>query len=202
MNWNLRTNEARLRRYLDGLLHPTEQAASTSCEHVFTLYSAGWPVFSPCTRPLHTLAQVVTAAATFRFGSRRDDGAPRAGRRAIALAAGLPSPRFVVYARFPGRDLSYSLRPSGFSFSSQKLADLHPARIYPNADIQAHRFIPKRKFRQRPGAWVLKCKRAYKTGHTPTPGATIFPQIPPNNSLAAPTTQIRPSAPKQQNPCR
>jgi anti-sigma factor RsiW len=198
MNWTCEHTEARLSDYLDGLLHPAEQAAFdlhvNTCGRCTPLVAGVSHVLGT----LHTLAQVEPPPQLFDSILTATLG-PQSWRRAKRWLRGLQSPRFVYSAVSVAATLVVILTASGFSFSKPKLADLHPAAIYRNADIQAHRvYAHSVKFVSDLRVVYEIQTRLNESGQNPTTREQTIPQNSPNKQPGS-TDNTNPSAPKQQN---
>jgi anti-sigma factor RsiW len=198
MNWTCEQTEARLSDYLDGLLHPAEQAAFdlhvNTCARCAPLVAGVSHVLGT----LHTLAQVEPRPQLFDSILTVTLG-PQSWRRAKRWLRGLQSPRFVYSAVSVAATLVVILTASGFSFSKPKLADLHPAAIYHKADIQAHRvYAHSVKFVSDLRVVYEIQTRLNENGQNPTTREQTIPQNSPNKQPGS-TDNTNPSAPKQQN---
>ena len=198
MNWTCEQTEARLSDYLDGLLHPAEQAAFdlhvNTCGHCTPLVAGVSHVLGT----LHTLAQVEPRPQLFDSILTATLG-PQSWRRAKRWLRGLQSPRFVYSAVSVAATLVVILTASGFSFSKPKLAALHPAAIYRNADIQAHQvYAHSVKFVSDLRVVYEIQTRLNENGQNPTTREQTIPQNSPNKQPGT-TDNTNPSAPKQQN---
>jgi len=198
MNWTCEQTEARLSDYLDGLLHPAEQAAFdlhvNTCGRCTPLVAGVSHVLGT----LHTLAQVEPPPQLFDSILTATLG-PQSWRRAKRWLRGLQSPRFVYSAVSVAATLVVILTASGFSFSKPKLAALHPAAIYRNADIQAHQvYAHSVKFVSDLRVVYEIQTRLNENGQNPTTREQTIPQNSPNKQPGT-TDNTNPSAPKQQN---
>jgi anti-sigma factor RsiW len=198
MNWNCEQTEARLSDYLDGLLHPAEQAAFdlhvNACERCTPLVAGVSHVLST----LHTLAQVEPRPQLFDSILTATLG-PQSWRRAKRWLRGLRSPRFVYSAVSVAATFVVILAASGFSFRKPKLADLHPAAIYRKADIQAHRvYAHSVKFVSDLRVVYEIQTRLNENEQNPATREQTTPQSSPNKQPGS-TDNTNPSAPKQQN---
>ena len=198
MNWTCEQTEARLSDYLDGLLHPAEQAAFdlhvNTCARCTPLVAGVSHVLGT----LHTLAQVEPPPQLFDSILTATLG-PQSWRRAKRWLRGLQSPRFVYSAVSVAATLVVILTASGFSFSKPKLAALHPAAIYRNADIQAHQvYAHSVKFVSDLRVVYEIQTRLNENGQNPTTREQTIPQNSPNKQPGT-TDNTNPSAPKQQN---
>jgi len=198
MNWTCEQTEARLSDYLDGLLHPAEQAAFdlhvNTCGDCTPLVAGVSHVLGT----LHTLAQVEPPPQLFDSILTATLG-PQSWRRAKRWLRGLQSPRFVYSAVSVAATLVVILTASGFSFSKPKLAALHPAAIYRNADIQAHQvYAHSVKFVSDLRVVYEIQTRLNENGQNPTTREQTIPQNSPNKQPGT-TDNTNPSAPKQQN---
>ncbi len=137
MNWTCEQTEARLSDYLDGLFQPAEQSAFNlhvnTCERCAPLVAGvahalgGLYALEPVEPPPQLQDAILTATL----------GAP-SWRNARRWLRSLRSPQFVYSMASVAATVIVVLTASGFSFRKPKLADLHPATIYRNADRQAH----------------------------------------------------------------
>ncbi len=147
---------------------------------------------------LHTLAQVEPPPQLFDSILTATLG-PQSWRRAKRWLRGLQSPRFVYSAVSVAATLVVILTASGFSFSKPKLAALHPAAIYRNADIQAHQvYAHSVKFVSDLRVVYEIQTRLNENGQNPTTREQTIPQNAPNKQPGT-TDNTNPSAPKQQN---
>ena len=198
MNWTCEQTEARLSDYLDGLLHPAEQAAFdlhvNTCARCTPLVAGVSHVLGT----LHALAQVEPRPQLFDSILTVTLG-PQSWRRAKRWLRGLQSPRFVYSAVSVAATLVVILTASGFSFSKPKLADLHPAAIYHNADRQAHLvYAHSVKFVSDLRVVYEIQTRLNENGQNPSTREQTIPQNSPNKQPGR-TDNTNPSAPKQQN---
>jgi hypothetical protein len=198
MNWTCEQTEARLSDYLDGLLHPAEQAAFdlhvNTCGRCTPLVAGVSHVLGT----LHTLAQVEPRPQLFDSILTATLG-PQSWRRAKRWLRGLQSPRFVYSAVSVAATFVVILTASGFSFSKPKLADLHPVAIYRNAEIQAHQvYSHSVKFVSNLRVVYEIQTRLNESGQNPTTREQTIPQNSPNKQPGS-TDNTNPSSPKQQN---
>jgi anti-sigma factor RsiW len=198
MNWTCEQTEARLSDYLDGLLHPAEQAAFdlhvNTCGRCTPLVAGVSHVLGT----LHTLAQVEPAPQLFDSILTATMG-PQSWRRAKRWLRGLRSPRFVYSAVSVAATFVVILTASGFSFSKPKLADLHPTTIYLKANRQAHLvYAHSAKFVSDLRVVYEIQTRLNESGQNPTTREQTIPQNSPNKQPGS-TDNTNPSAPKQQN---
>jgi anti-sigma factor RsiW len=198
MNWTCEQTEARLSDYLDGLLHPAEQAAFdlhvNGCERCTPLVAGVSHVLGT----LHTLAQVEPPPQLFDSILTATLG-PQSWRRAKRWLRGLQSPRFVYSAVSVAATFVVILAASGFSFRKPKLADLHPATIYRNADRQAHLvYARSTKFVSDLRVVYEIQTRLNENDQNPATREQTIPQTSPNKEPGQ-TDNSKPSAPKQQN---
>ena len=198
MNWTCEQTEARLSDYLDGLLHPAEQAAFdlhvNTCGRCIPLVAGVSHVLGT----LHILAQVEPPPQLFDSILTATLG-PQSWRRAKRWLRGLQSPRFIYSAVSVAATLVVILTASGFSFRKPKLADLHPAAIYRKADIQAHLvYAHSVKFVSDLRVVYEIQTRLNENGQNPTTREQTIPQNSPNKQPGS-TDNTNPSAPKQQN---
>jgi anti-sigma factor RsiW len=198
MNWTCEQTEARLSDYLDGLLHPAEQAAFdlhvNGCERCTPLVAGVSHVLGT----LHTLAQVEPPPQLFDSILTATLG-PQSWRRAKRWLRGLQSPRFVYSAVSVAATFVVILAASGFSFRKPKLADLHPATIYRNADRQAHLvYARSTKFVSDLRVVYEIQTRLNENEQNPATREQTIPQTSPNKEPGQ-TDNSKPSAPKQQN---
>jgi anti-sigma factor RsiW len=198
MNWTCEQTEARLSDYLDGLLQPGEQAAFdlhvNACERCTPLVAGVSHVLGT----LRTLAQVEPPPQLFDSILTATLG-PQTWRRAKRWLRGLQSPRFVYSAVSVAATFVVILTASGFSFRKPKLADLHPATIYRNADRQAH-LVYARSTKFVSDLRVVYEIQTRLNENEPNP-ATREQTIPQDSPGKQPgrTDNTSPSAPKQQN---
>ena len=198
MNWNCEQNDARLSDYLDGLLHPAEQAAFdlhvNACERCTPLVAGVSRVLGT----LHTLAQVEPRPQLFDSILTATLG-PQSWRRAKSWLRGLRSPRFVYSAVSVAATFVVILAASGFSFRKPKLADLYPAAIYRNTNRQAHLvYAHSAKFVSDLRVVYEIQTRLNENEQNPTTREQTIPQRSPNKQPGR-TDNTNPSAPKQQN---
>ena len=198
MNWTCEQTEARLSDYLDGLLHPAEQAAFdlhvNTCGRCTPLVAGVSHVLGS----LHTLAQVEPPPHLFDSILTATLG-PQSWRRAKRWLRGLQSPRFVYSAVSVAATFVVILTASGFSFRKPKLADLHPATIYRNADRQAHLvYAHSAKFVSDLRVVYEIQTRLNENEQSPATREQAIPQNSPDKQPGR-TDNTNPSAPKQQN---
>jgi len=198
MNWTCEQTEARLSDYLDGLLHPAEQAAFdlhvNACERCTPLVAGVSRVLGT----LHTLAQVEPRPQLFDSILTATLG-PQSWRRAKRWLRGLRSPRFVYSAVSVAATFVVILTASGFSFRKPKLADLAPATIYRNADRKAHRvYAQSAKFVSDLRVVYEIQTRLNENEQNPTTRQQTIPQNSPGKQPGR-TDNTNPSTPKQQN---
>jgi anti-sigma factor RsiW len=198
MNWNCEQTEARLSDYLDGLLHPAEQAAFdlhvNACQRCTPLVAGVSRVLGT----LHTLAQVEPRPQLFDSILTATLG-PQNWRRAKSWLRGLRSPRFVYSAVSVAATFVVILAASGFSFRKPKLADLYPATIYRNTNRQAHLvYAHSAKFVSDLRVVYEIQTRLNENEQNPTTREQTIPQSSPNKQPGR-TDNTNPSAPKQQN---
>lgn len=198
MNWTCEQTEARLSDYLDGLLQPAEQTAFdlhvNACERCTPLVAGVSHVLGT----LHTLAQVEPPPQLFDSILTATLG-PQSWRRAKRWLRGLQSPRFVYSAVSVAATFAVILTASGFSFRKPKLADLHPATIYRNADRQAHLvYARSTKFVSDLRVVYEIQTRLNENEQNPATREQTIPQTSPNKEPGQ-TDNSKPSAPKQQN---
>src|SRR5204862_6979452 len=121
MNWNCEQTEARLSDYLDGLLHPAEQAAFdlhvNSCERCTPLVAGVSRVLGT----LHSLAQVEPRPQLFDSILTATLG-PQSWRSAKRWLRGLRSPPFVYSAVSVAATFFVSLTAYCLPFIRQVLA--------------------------------------------------------------------------------
>ncbi len=198
MNWNCEQTEARLSDYLDGLLHPGEQAAFdfhvNACERCTPLVAGVSRVLGT----LHTLAQVEPRPQLFDSILTATLG-PQSWRRAKRWLRGLRSPRFVYSAVSVAATFVVILTASGFSFRKPKLADLYPATIYRNTNRQAHLvYAHSAKFVSDLRVVYEIQTRLNENEQNPTTRQQTIPQNSPGKQPGR-TDNTNPSTPKQQN---
>ena len=198
MNWTCEQTEARLSDYLDGLLHPAEQAAFdlhvNTCERCTPLVAGVSRVLGT----LHTLAQVEPRPQLFDSILTATLG-PQSWRRAQRWLRGLRSPRFVYSAVSVAATLVVILTASGFSFRKPKLADLYPATIYRNTNRQAHLvYAHSAKFVSDLRVVYEIQTRLNENEQNPTTRQQTIPQNSPGKQPGR-TDNTDPSTPKQQN---
>ena len=198
MNWTCEQTEARLSDYLDGLLHPAEQAAFdlhvNTCERCTPLVARVSRVLGT----LHTLAQVEPRPQLFDSILTATLG-PQSWRRAKRWLRGLRSPRFVYSAVSVAATFVVILTASGFSFRKPKLADLYPATIYRNTNRQAHLvYAHSAKFVSDLRVVYEIQTRLNENEQNPTTRQQTIPQNSPGKQPGR-TDNTNPSTPKQQN---
>jgi Putative zinc-finger len=197
MNWTCEQTEARLSDYLDGLLHPAEQAAFdlhvNACERCTPLVAGVSRVLGT----LHTLAQVEPRPQLFDSILTATLG-PQSWRRAKRWLRGLQSPRFVYSAVSVAATFIVILTASGF-WKKPKLADLSPATIYRNTNRQAHLvYAHSAKFVSDLRVVYEIQTRLNENEQNPTTKEQTIPQNSPGKQPGR-TDNTNPSAPKQQN---
>jgi anti-sigma factor RsiW len=197
MNWNCEQTEARLSDYLDGLLHPAEQAAFdlhvNACERCTPLVAGVSHVLST----LHTLAQVEPRPQLFDSILTATLG-PQSWRRAKRWLRGLRSPRFVYSAVSVAATFVVILTASGF-WKKPKLADLAPATIYRNTNSKVHVvYAQSVKFVSDLRVVYEIQTRLNENEQNPTTREQTIPQNSPDKQPGH-TDNTSPSAPKQQN---
>jgi hypothetical protein len=198
MNWNCEQTEARLSDYLDGLLHPAEQAAFdlhvNACERCTPLVAGVSRVLGT----LHTLAQVEPRPQLFDSILTATLG-PQSWRRAKRWLRGLRSPRFVYSAVSVAATFVVILTASGFSFRKPKLADLAPATIYLHTNRRAHLvYAQSAKFVSDLRVVYEIQTRLNENEQNPTTRQQTIPQNSPGKQPGR-TDNTNPSTPKQQN---
>jgi anti-sigma factor RsiW len=197
MNWNCEQTEARLSDYLDGVLHPAEQAAFdlhvNACERCTPLVAGVSRVLGT----LHTLAQVEPRPQLFDSILTATLG-PQSWRRAKRWLRGLRSPRFVYSAVSVAATFVVILTASGF-WKKPKLADLAPATIYRNTNRRAHLvYAQSAKFVSDLRVVYEIQTRLNENEQNPATRERPIPQNSPNKQPGR-TDNTNPSAPKQQN---
>src|SRR2546430_7869066 len=198
MNWTCEQTEARLSDYLDGLLHPAEQAAFdlhvNSCARCTPLVAG----VSRLLGTLRTLAQVEPPPQLFDSILTATLG-PQSWRRAKRWLRGLQSPRFVYSAVSVAATFIVMLMASGFSFRKPKLADLAPATIYRKANSHAHVvYAQSVKFVSDLRVVYEIQTRLNENGQNPATREQTSPKGSPDKQPGR-TDNTNPSAPKQQN---
>ncbi len=198
MNWTCEQTETRLSDYLDGHFQPAEQSAFNlhvnTCERCAPLVAGvahalgGLYALEPVEPPPQLENAILTATL----------GAP-SWRNAKRWLRSLQSPRFVYSLASVTATLVVILTASGFSFRKPKLADLHPATIYRNADRQAH-LVYARSTKFVSDLRVVYEIQTRLNENEPNP-ATREQAIPKNSPEKQPgrTDNTNPSAPKPQN---
>jgi len=197
MNWNCEQTEARLSDYLDGLLHPAEQAAFdlhvNACERCTPLVAGVSRVLGT----LHTLAQVEPRPQLFDSILTATLG-PQSWRRAKRWLRGLRSPRFVYSAVSVAATFVVILTASGF-WKKPKLADLNPATIYRNTNSKAHLvYAQSAKFVSDLRVVYEIQTRLNENEQNPATREQTTPKNSPDKQPGH-TDNTNPSAPKQQN---
>ena len=197
MNWNCEQTEARLSDYLDGVLHPAEQAAFdlhvNACERCTPLVAGVSRVLGT----LHTLAQVEPRPQLFDSILTATLG-PQSWRRAKRWLRGLRSPRFVYSAVSVAATFVVILTASGF-WKKPKLADLAPATIYRNTNRRAHLvYAQSAKFVSDLRVVYEIQTRLNENEQNPATREQTIPQDSPGKQPGR-TDNTNPSAPKQQN---
>ncbi len=141
MNWSCEQIEARLSDHLDGLLSAAESETflghARGCAQCAALLARVSPVVIGMREiePLPAPPRLVYNILDQTLGKRESASG---WRLALDLLRGLASPKFAYGAVSVAATLAVLLTATGFSWSKPKLADLHPARLYRNADRQAH----------------------------------------------------------------
>ena len=197
MNWNCEQTEARLSDYLDGVLHPAEQAAFdlhvNACERCTPLVAGVSRVLGT----LHTLAQVEPRPQLFDSILTATLG-PQSWRRAKRWLRGLRSPRFVYSAVSVAATFVVILTASGF-WKKPKLADLNPATIYRKTNSQAHLvYAQSAKFVSDLRVVYEIQTRLNENDQNPATREQTTPKNSPDKQPGH-TDNTNPSAPKQQN---
>ena len=197
MNWNCEQTEARLSDYLDGVLHPAEQAAFdlhvNACERCTPLVAGVSRVLGT----LHTLAQVEPRPQLFDSILTATLG-PQSWRRAKRWLRGLRSPRFVYSAVSVAATFVVILTASGF-WKKPKLADLAPATIYRNTNRRAHLvYAQSAKFVSDLRVVYEIQTRLNENEQNPATREQTTPKNSPDKQPGR-TDNTNPSAPKQQN---
>ena len=196
MNWTCEQTEARLSDYLDGLFQPAEQSAFNqhvnTCERCAPLVAAVARTLGSlyALEPVEPPPQLETAilAATL--------GAPSYLKRWLKS---LQSPRFVYGLASAAATLVVLLTASGFSFTKPKLADLHPAKIYRNADRKVHLvYAQSAKFVSDLRVVYEIQTRLNENDQNPATREQSAPKNSPDKQPGR-TDNANPSAPKQQN---
>jgi len=198
MTWTCEQTEARLSDYHDGLLQPAEQAAFdlhvNACERCTPLVAG----VSHLLGTLRTLAQIEPPPQLFDSILTATLG-PQSWRRAKRWLRGLQSPRFVYSAVSVAATFVVILMGSGFSFRKPKLADLHPAAIYRNADRRAHLvYAHSVKFVSDLRVVYEIQTRLNENEQNPATREQTSPKNSPDKQPGR-TDNTNPSAPKQQN---
>ena len=198
MNWTCEQTETRLSDYLDGHFQPAEQSAFNlhvnTCERCAPLVAGvahalgGLYALEPVEPPPQLENAILTATL----------GAP-SWRNAKRWLRSLQSPRFVYSLASVTATLVVILTASGFSFRKPKLADLHPATIYRNADRQAHLvYARSTKFVSDLRVVYEIQTRLNENEQNPATREQTIPQNSPEKQPGR-TDNTNPSAPKQQN---
>ncbi len=198
MNWTCEQTEARLSDYLDGLFQPAEQSAFNlhvnTCERCAPLVAGvaralgGLYALEPVEPPPQLENAILTATL----------GAP-SWRNARRWLRSLQSPQFVYSMASVAATVIALLTASGFSFRKPKLADLHPATIYRNADRQAHLvYARSTKFVSDLRVVYEIQTRLNENQQNPATREQTIPQNSPDKQPGR-TDNTNPSAPKQQN---
>lgn len=141
MNWTCEQIETRLSDHLDGLLSAAEKetflAHTRGCAQCAVLLARvshvvmGMREIEPLAEPPHLVYNILDQT----LGKRESASG---WRQALEYLHGLASPKFAYGAVSVAATVALLLTATGFSWSQPKLADLHPARVYRNADRQAH----------------------------------------------------------------
>jgi len=198
MNWTCEQTEARLSDYLDGLFQPAEQSAFNlhvnTCERCAPLVAGvahalgGLYALEPVEPPPQLQDAILTATL----------GAP-SWRNARRWLRSLRSPQFVYSMASVAATVIVVLTASGFSFRKPKLADLHPATIYRNADRQAHLvYARSTKFVSDLRVVYEIQTRLNDYEQNPVTREQTTPRNSPDKQPGR-TDNTNPSAPKQQN---
>jgi anti-sigma factor RsiW len=198
MNWTCEQTEARLSDYLDGLLQPVEQAAFdlhvNGCERCTPLVAGVSHLLST----LHTLEKVEPSAKLEEAILTATLG-PQSWRKAKRWLRGLRSPRFVYSAVSVAATILALLMASGFSFRKPKMADLRPATIYRNTNIEAHQVYARSvKFVSDLRVVYEIQTRLNENEQNPSTREETIPQSSPKKEPGQ-TDNSKPTAPKQQN---
>ena len=198
MNWTCEQTEARLSDYLDGLLQPAEQSAFdlhvNGCERCTPLVAGVSHLLST----LHTLEKVEPSAKLEEAILTATLG-PQSWRKAKRWLRGLQSPRFVYSAVSVAATILALLMASGFSFRKPKIADLRPATIYRNTNIQAHLvYARSAKFVSDLRVVYEIQTRLNENEQNPSTREDAIPQTSPKKEPGQ-TDNSKPAAPKQQN---
>jgi anti-sigma factor RsiW len=141
MSWTCEQTEARLSDYLDGVLSPAEMAEFTahvpSCTRCAPLVAS----VSDLVTGLHRMEQV-EAPPRLVYSILDKTLGPRESvtgwRAVLGFVRGAASMRFAYGALSVAATVILFVTASGFNWRHPKLADLHPAVIYRNADSKAH----------------------------------------------------------------
>jgi anti-sigma factor RsiW len=198
MNWTCEQTEAHLSDYLDGLFQPAEQSAFNlhvnTCERCAPLvagvaHALGGLYALESVEPSPQLENAILTATL---------GAP-SWRNARRWLRSLQSPQFVYSLASVAATVIVLLTASGFSFRKPKLADLHPATIYHNADRKAHRlYAQSAKFVSDLRVVYEIQTRLNDYEQNPVTREQTAPRNSPDKQPGR-TDSTNPSAPKQQN---
>jgi anti-sigma factor RsiW len=139
MIWTCEHTDERLSDYLDNLLTTEERAAFLrhvpSCANCAPLFAS----VSHLVKNLHSIAEV-DAPAHLVYAILDQTLGPRESfwQRTLRLFRGVGTARFAYGSVSLAVMLVVLLSASGFSFRHPKMADLHPATVYRNANSRAH----------------------------------------------------------------
>jgi Putative zinc-finger len=139
MSWTCDQIEARLSEYLDGLLAGAERES-------YAAHVAGCPQCGPLVSSVHSLIgemkgmeelsvppQLMRAILDKTFGPP-----PSVWQEFLNWLRAIASPRLAYGAASIVATFIILGSASGFSLRKPKMADLHPANVYHNADRQVH----------------------------------------------------------------
>jgi len=200
--WTCEQTEARLGDYLDGLLDAAERAAFDahlpSCERCAPLLAS----VSDLLTNLHSMEEVeppprlVYSILDKTLGPREN----LTGWRAVlGWVRGLATPRFAYGALSFAATFLVLAMASGFSLRKPKLADLYPAHVYRNADIQAHRVYGRSTKFISDLRVVYEIQARWRDdSQLPTANEETLPQTAPGKQPGQ-TDRTSPSSPRQQN---
>jgi anti-sigma factor RsiW len=198
MNWTCQQTEARLSDYLDGFLQPGEQSA-------FDLHVNGCERCTPMVASVSHLLNTLHALEKVEPSPKLEESiltatlGPQSWRNAKRWLRGLQSPRFVYSAVSVAATIIALLMASGFSFRKPKMADLRPATIYRNTNIQAHLvYARSAKFVSDLRVVYEIQTRLNENEQNPSSREVAVPQSSPKKEPGR-TDNSKPTAPKQQN---
>ena len=202
MTWTCEQTEARLSDYLDGLLTAAERAEFDahvpSCARCAPLVAG----VSNALSALHSLEEIAEPPRLIYFILDKTLGprdAVTGWRAVLGWFRNLASPRFAYGALSVGATFMVLVSATGFSWRKPKLADLHPAVIYRNADRQAHlAYARSTKFVSDLRVVYEIQSRLRQDNDLPVNSEGPAPQTAPDPQPGR-TDGTQPGSPKQQN---